>query len=159
MKRKDESLCWNCTNYNRCKWSYGKPVAGWTAQRVHIRSSDGTYFDSYFVHDCPEFKCDRIVRVSVESIAKILNSNQRTTARRLSLTPRAVATDLLQHGYRLRRYGGDPFWYVEQLRQPQYDHDPNNHDNTNIKETKCNHNHNGNNRQSEANPLLTNKNC
>ena len=50
--------CWDCANANAgCEWSKeGKPVKGWIA--TYIKANGTKPYDTYFVHDCPQFKRD-----------------------------------------------------------------------------------------------------
>ena len=57
-KKISSTLCWDCGNaIGNCRWSsYGKPVLGWTAEKV--QKSSAKPFESYIVIKCPEFKRD-----------------------------------------------------------------------------------------------------
>ena len=50
-----QTLCWDCANACvGCSWSRQfLPVKGWKATRTY-----GKTFDSYIVHECPEFVRD-----------------------------------------------------------------------------------------------------
>lgn len=59
------SKCWSCGNFcGDCSWSEKdapKPVNGWKAtKRVvdHTGSKGGRIYDTYFVHECPQYVCD-----------------------------------------------------------------------------------------------------
>lgn len=59
------SKCWSCGNFcGNCSWSEkdtAKPVNGWKAtKRVidYTGSKGGKIYDTYFVHECPQYVCD-----------------------------------------------------------------------------------------------------
>ena len=61
MSRKVTStLCWDCKNATgNCCWSsYGKPVPGWTAQK--LQKSSAKPYETYVIEECPQFIRDAI---------------------------------------------------------------------------------------------------
>ena len=77
---KANTLCWDCENcIGGCSWSKDfEPVVGWKAEAV--TNSDNS--DTYFVHDCPQFKqgnaktkleSDVFVRLTYAIIKQMVN--------------------------------------------------------------------------------------
>lgn len=68
------TLCWYCSNAcGNCPWSNGSftPVDGWEAEATIIK--DYNYImNSYLVKNCPLFKQDTIIYISVKEVSKLL---------------------------------------------------------------------------------------
>lgn len=52
-----EQLCWECAKCTGgCSWSRSlTPVAGWKANEVHKKESDGYILRTYKIISCPQF--------------------------------------------------------------------------------------------------------
>ena len=51
------SKCWNCARTAaNCVWiAFYKPVKGWDAQKIKLKTSTKTVIDTYQVNQCPNF--------------------------------------------------------------------------------------------------------
>ena len=60
-KSKKETLCWTCQNAcGNCSWSSNLvPVDGWKARNTKVKSHP-TYYNSFFVEECPEYSKDKV---------------------------------------------------------------------------------------------------
>ena len=114
--QKAHTLCWKCSNYNKCSWSKGVPVEGWTAERVKITNSYGESVRSYIVSACPQFKSDKIVYTTCSEIAEIIGETRERTSHLLNRARKLIDEELLKKGYKLRCYEGDSGWYLEKLQ-------------------------------------------
>ena len=115
MGKKKTSICWNCANYSKCQWSIGKAVSGWTAERVLVKSAHDTGFMTYLVRECPLFVQDKVIKVSCKYLSELLGEEEKYIKNALHRHPDELDNRLENLGYRLRKYRGDCYWWLERL--------------------------------------------
>ncbi len=56
--QKEMSICNTCKNcVGKCSWSREFiPVEGWKADKSYIKRWDGSHYESYDVHYCPQYE-------------------------------------------------------------------------------------------------------
>lgn len=108
-------LCWKCSNFSSCPWSYGIPIEGWVAEKTEI---------SYLIKKCPLFVADKpknpkYKRVYVKDIGKILNKDIRTIFRYLATKQTKLNKMLRDKGYELRIELDDKLnnYYIRKLEE------------------------------------------
>ena len=115
MRNYKNSLCWDCANFSKCTWSRGKAVDGWIAKKVMVKDSHFGDFKTYFVQECPHYEEDRIVKVSYANLAIILDEDEKYIQNAIHRHIDVLQTRLAEKGYRLRRYEGNCYWWLERL--------------------------------------------
>lgn len=115
MNKIKGTICWDCANYSKCNWSIGKVVDGWTAERVFVRSTTDAGFMTYVVKDCPNFVKDKVIKISCKYLSKLLGEDEKYVKNALHRHPYELDERLERLGYKLRKYQGDCYWWLERL--------------------------------------------
>lgn len=115
MGENKTTICWNCSNYSKCNWSVGKVVDGWDAERVFIKSSEGQGFMTYIVKQCPNYMQDKVIKVTCKCLSKLLGEDEKYVKNALHRHGDELDDRLEELGYKLRKYEGDCYWWLERL--------------------------------------------
>ena len=115
MNKNKTTLCWNCSNFSKCNWSIGKVVDGWTAQKVYVKSNDSQGFMTYLVQECPNYVQDKVIKASCKYLSNLLGETEEYVKNAIRRHPVQFDNRLRELGYKLRKYQGDCYWWLERL--------------------------------------------
>lgn len=118
MYKKQKSICWICQNFSSCNWSRGKPIKGWNAKPIKIKNVGFPPTDTFIVSECPKFKMDEIIDVSLNDIAKILGiESSDKVINTMRRHPEKINNLLKEKGYELYKVPTSEEYFIKIIKE------------------------------------------